>query len=81
MPGPRKPVDLSEIPEMHGPTVKLQVRVDGATADLIQEHYERLTELAGGTVVTLSDTLRSLLLKGAQTYRAADSNNRSKQDT
>ena len=79
-PGARPLPDLSEIPELDGgPLVHVAVRIDQRTADCIQEHYDRLTQLAG-TVVTLSDTLRSLIHKGAEAYRIEFAN-RPKQDT
>ena len=68
-PGPRPPADTSEIPDLEGPTVLLNFRIDQRTADLIQEHFDRLTRMTG-TAVTRSDTLRSLIHKGAQAYRA-----------
>ena len=72
-PGPRKP-DLIEIPEMSGSTMRVNVRIDDITAELLQTHYERLQELAPGTAITLSDVIRSLLHRGSESYEAEFSN-------
>ena len=60
------------VPELTGPTVKLNAKIDAATVDLINEHAERLYRLCPDFPTTASDAIRSLLHRGAREFRADD---------
>jgi hypothetical protein len=72
MPGRREAAANEEdIPQLTGPTAMLNLRIDQATADIIQEHFDRLWKKTG-MVPSRSDAVRSLIFKGAEAFREDD---------
>jgi hypothetical protein len=60
---------MSLIPPLTGDSIRLNFRADHVTLDDIEEHMRRLEAMAPGIAITLSDTLRSLVQRGAKAYR------------
>ena len=60
---------MSLIPPLTGDSIRLNFRADHVTLADIEEHMRRLEAMAPGIAITLSDTLRSLVQRGAKAYR------------
>jgi len=68
----RLAVDLSMIPPLVGDTIRIGFRGDAATVDDINEHLDRLERCAPGMAISVSDGIRSLLKRGAESFREGD---------
>lgn len=65
---PPKPLPSDIAGEIEGETLKIQVRFDARGIDAVNAHAERLNRLSG-VVVTTSDAVRSLVLRGARAFQ------------
>jgi hypothetical protein len=60
------------IPAISGETIRLAFRADSKCVREVNEHLDRLAEMSPGLVITVSDGLRSLIHRGAESFRQDD---------
>jgi hypothetical protein len=68
------------IPAISGETIRLAFRADSKCVGEVNAHLDRLAEMSPGLVITVSDGLRSLIARGAESFRQDDARKEEAED-